>query len=79
MFSIRVKELFEPIVLRGGGGTDGFLLFALFKNTLFRNHVTLGAFTVKTQDMYLTENRLGTNLETKDNYSYMCHICVKGF
>ena len=27
LFLIRVKELFEPIEVRGGGKGDGFLLF----------------------------------------------------
>ena len=46
----------------------------------------LGDFTVKNAktrkgNLHLTENRLERNKIwfAKDNHSYMCHICEKGF
>ena len=46
LFSIRVKELFEPIVLRGKKA-DGFLLFLKAFSWETDLRVTLGDFTVK--------------------------------
>ena len=64
LFSSRVKELFEPIVLRRKG--DGFLLFlkAFSSETILK--VTLGDFAVKKRkigkgNLYLTKNRLSRN------------------
>ena len=36
---------------------------------------------IGTGSLYLTENRLERNAIwfAEDNYSYMCHICAKGF
>ena len=45
LFSIRVKEIFEPIVLRKKG--DGFLLFLKAFSWETDLPVTLGDFTVK--------------------------------
>ena len=65
LISIRVKELFEPIVLRRKG--DGFLLFLKAFSWETDLWVTLGDFTVKKnrkmgkRNLYLTENRLSKN------------------
>ena len=49
LFSIRVKELFQPIVFLGGGGKRR--VFALFKSIFLRNrslsNARWGDFTVK--------------------------------
>ena len=47
LFSTRVKELFEPIVLREKKRRD----FALFKSIFLKNRsLSKGDFTVKTQN-----------------------------
>ena len=68
LFSIRVKELFEPIVLRKQG--DGFLLFLKAFSWKTDLWITLGDFTVKQREignrnLYLTENRFTGLVETK--------------
>ena len=49
LFSIRVKELFEPIVLRKKG--DGLLLFLKAFSWETDLWVTLGDFTVKNAEL----------------------------
>ena len=85
LFSIRVKELFEPIVLRKKKAT-GFLLFLKAFSSETDLRLTLGDFTVKRRkirkgNLYITENRLGRNeiWYAKDNHSCMSHICAKRF
>ena len=82
IFSIRVNELFEAIVLRKKG--DGFLLFLKALSWGTDLWVTLGDFIVKNAkigkgNLYLTENRLSSNKMccTSDNHNYMCHTCAK--
>ena len=85
LFSIRVKELFQPIVLRKKKGRRVFALFITF---LLRNRSLSNArwFYVKKRNiqkgnLYLTENRL-ERYEiwfAEDNHSCMCHIREKGF
>ena len=82
LFSSRVKELFEPIVLRKKG--DGFLLFLKAFSWETDLWVTLGDFAVKKPkigkgNLYLTENRLSRNemLCSSDNHNNMRHICAK--
>ena len=84
MFSIRVKELFEPIVLRKKG--DGFLLFLKAFSWETDLLVMLGDFTVKKcksgkGTLYLTENCLSWKEMycAADNRNYMCHACAKEF
>ena len=84
LFSIRVKELFEPIVLKKKG--DGFALFLKAFSWEIDLWVTLGDFTVKKRkigkgNLYLTENRLSRNeiLCATDNHNYMCPVCAIGF
>ena len=90
LFSIRVKELFEPTVLQKTNKqtnkqTDRFLLFLKAFSWETNLWVTLGDFTVKRKigegNLYSTETRLGRNKMwcAEDNHSYMCHICAKGF
>ena len=64
MFSIRVKQLFEPVVLRRK--PDGFLVFFKAFSQETDLWVTLGDFTVKKvksgrEICNLTENRLSRN------------------
>ena len=95
MFSIRVKELFETIVLRKKKPR----VFALFESISWETNlwVTLSDFTAKTNkqtnkqnkqtrkigkgNLYLTENRLSRNEMwcASDNDNNMCHICAKNF
>ena len=82
MFSIRVKELFEPIVLRKKG--DGFLLFLKVISWETDLWVTPGDFTVKKRkigkrNLSLTENQLSSTEMccAADNHNYMCHTCAK--
>ena len=83
MFSIRVKELFEPIVLRKQG--DTFLLFSKAFSGETDLSVTLGDFTVKMQNWeeksVLTENQCSRKELwcAADNYNNMCHICERTF
>ena len=79
LFSIRIKELSEPIVLRKKGA--GFLLFLKAFSWETDLWVTLGDFTVKKRkigkgNLYLTENRLSWNEMccAADHNNYMCHI-----
>ena len=86
MFSIRVKELFETIVLRKKKKKGDWLLLFLkafsWETDLW---VTLGDFTVKKTckigEGKLTENRLNRNemLWAADNHNNMCYICAKGY
>ena len=83
LFSIRVKELFEPIILR----KKRRRVFALFKSMFLRNRslpVMLGDFYDKKRkigkgNLYLTENRLSWNeiSYAADDHNYMCHTCAK--
>ena len=84
LFSIRVKELFEPIVLR----KKRRRVFALFKSIFLRNRSSSNArwfYTKKVQiekgNLYWTKNRLSRNEMwcAADNYNYMCHPCAKRF
>ena len=82
LFSIKVKKLFEPIVLRRKA--DCFLLFLKAFPWETDLWVTLGDFTVKNVKLgrkIWTENGLSKNksLCTADNHNYMYHICAKGF
>ena len=84
IFSIRVKELFEPIVLRQKG--DGFLLFLKAFSWETNLWVILGSFTVKKRkigkgNLYLTENQWSWNKIccAADNHNNMCHTCAKEF
>ena len=71
LFLIRVKELFEPIVLRKKG--DGFCPSNARGFYGKRRKFRKG-------NLYLTENRLSRNeiWYAEDDHSYMCHICAKG-
>ena len=82
MFLIRVKELFEPIVLQKLKG-DGLLLFLKAFSWETDLWVTLGDFKVKNAKLgretcILTENRLSRNemLCVADNHNDMCYICA---
>ena len=76
--SIRVKALFEPIVLRKKATG-----FALFKSIILRNRSLSNArwfYGKKRQIRKGNLYQLGRNeiWYAKDNHSYMCHICAKG-
>ena len=84
LFSVRVKELFEPICLRKKEA-DGFLL--LLKAFLWETYLwlTLGDFMLKTQ---ICEGKFVFNWKsiewkrfwcTAHNRNESCHICVKEF
>ena len=84
LFSIRVNELFEPVVLRKKG--DRFLLFlkAFFWETDL--WVTLGDFTVKKQKYWEGKSvfnwksiKLNEMYCAADNSNYMCHTYAKEF
>ena len=84
MFSIGIKELFEPIVL--WKKADGFLLFlkAFSWETVLL--VMLDDCTVKKRkngkgNLYLTENQFSRNEMwcAMVNHNHMDHICPKGF
>ena len=88
MFSIRIKELFEPIVLQKKKKKkgDGFLLFLKAFSWETDLWVTLGDFMVKIKkigkgNLYLTENKLSWNEMccAADNHNYKCHTCAKEF
>ena len=82
LFSIRVKDLFEPIVL--GRKADGLLLF--LKAFSWESDLWVTWFYGKKcktwkGNMNLIENRLSGN-ETwcaADNHNYMCHMCKRIF
>ena len=85
LFSIRVKEIFESVVLQKQKAT-GFLLF--LKSILLSNGSLSNArwfhgkkHKIGKGNPYLTENWLSKNDVwcTADNHNYMCHICAKGF
>ena len=84
MFSIRVKELSEPIVCeKKAMGFSSFYEHFLEETDL---RVTLGDFTVKNAkigkgNLYITENRWSWNEMccTSDNHNYMCHTYAKEF
>ena len=81
LFSIRVKELFECIVLRKKKG-DGLLLF---KGIFLRNKSlsTLGDFRIKNAkiwkgNLYLTVIRSRNEMWcAKDDHSDTCYTCAK--
>ena len=84
LFSIRVKQLSEPIVLWRKG--DGFL--ALFISIFLRNRSLNGARwfygekrKIGKGNLYLIENWLSWNEMccASDNHNYMCHTCAKEF
>ena len=84
LFSIKVKELFEPIVLWKKG--DGILLYLKTFSWETDLWVISGDITVKNSkigkgNLYLTENRLSRNemWGAVDNHNYMCHICAEEF
>ena len=85
LFSIRVKELFEPIVLRNKKRRRVFALFITF---FLRNRSLSNARwfygkkrKIRKGNRYVTENQSKTNeiWFAEDNHSYMCHIRAKGF
>ena len=79
--SIRVKELFEPIVLQRNG--DGFLLFSEAFSWETELWMTVGNFTLKRKigkgNLSLTKNLLGRkgNCYAEDNHSCMSNIGAK--
>ena len=81
LFSIRVKELFEPIVLHTQKKKgDEFLLFLKAFSWETDLWVTLGDFGVKKRkigkgNVYLTKNRWSRNEMrcASDNHNNMCH------
>ena len=84
LFSIWVKELFEPTVLR----KKRRWLFALFKSIFLRNRSLSNArwfydkkCKIEKGNLYLTENRSSWNEMccAADNHNYMCHTCAKEF
>ena len=84
LFSIRVKELFEPIVLR----IKRRRVFALFIIFFLRNQSLSNArwfygkkHKIRKDNLYLTENWLERNeiWFAEDNHSFMCHICAKRY
>ena len=82
MFSIRVKELFEPIVLHTKKKGDGFLLFLKAFSWETDLWLTLGDFAVKfrkigKENLNLIENWLNRNKMwcALDNHN-TCHIYV---
>ena len=82
IFSIRVRELFEPIVLLEKG--DRFLLLFLkafsWETDLW---IPVGDFAIKTQNLegksVLTKDRLGKNKmwSSTENHNYLCHPCTR--
>ena len=87
LFSNRVKELFEPTVLRKKKKKKKKLTgFALFKSIFLRNRSLSNTrwFCSKNckigkGNQYLTENRLNKHEMwcAADNHNHMCHICAK--
>ena len=84
LFSIRVKKLFEPIVLERK--CDGFI--ALFKSIFMRNWSLSNAkwfygkkCEIGKGNLYLTGNRLSRNEMWCEagNHNCISHICAKGF
>ena len=85
MFSIRVKELFEPTILK----KKKRRVFALFKSIfLWYQYLSFARwFTVKNVqigrgDLYCIKYWLSWNEKccaVNNHNNYMCHICAKGF
>ena len=82
LFSIRVKELFEPIVLQ----KKSWWVFALFKSIFLRNRylsTTRQSYgkkrKIKKGKPYLTENWLSKNEMwcAADNHNDTCLVCAK--
>ena len=83
LFSIRVKELFEPIVLRGKKRRR---VLALFKSIFLRNRSLSNARRfcdekrkIGKGNLYLTENRSSRNEMwcASDSHNNICHISAK--
>ena len=89
LFSVRVKELCEPIVLQKKKKKKKKLtVFTLFKRILLRKRSLSNArqFYGKKAKLgrkicILTENWLSRNeiLCAAGNHNYMSHMCAKGF
>ena len=89
MFSIRVKNLFEPIALskkKKKKKGDGFLLFLKSFSWETDLWVTLGDFTVKKWKIgkgnpYLNENLLSKNEMwcAADDHNDTCYTCKRIF
>ena len=84
LFSIRVKELSEPIVL----WTKRRRVFTLFISIFLRNLSLSDArwfygkkHRIGKENLYLIENRLSWNEMccASDNHNDMCHTCAKEF
>ena len=81
MISVRVKKLFEPIVLQKAKDFSLFYLKVFWETDLW---VTLGDFTQnwERKSLFNLKNELGRNemwCAEKKNHSYMCHLCAKNF
>ena len=83
MFSIRVKELSEPIVLwRKGDGLALFISIFLRSRSLSDARWFYGKkCKIGKGNLYLTENQLSWNEVccASDNHNYMCQTCAKEF
>ena len=86
LFLMRVKELFEPVVLQKKKKKkgDGFLFFLKtfsWETDLFLRWFYSKIRKIRKGNLYFTENQLGRNemWYAEDNHSYMCHIWAKGF
>ena len=86
LFSIRVKEFFEPLILQKQTKNKKGQVFALFKNIFLRNRSLSNTtwFCSKKHkigkiNLHLTENRLSSQITLckADNHNYMCHIWAK--
>ena len=82
LFSIRLKYLFEPIVLQ----KKRRQVFVLSKSIFLRNRSLSNArwfygkkHKIGKGNLYLTENWLSSNEMccAADNHNYMCHTCAK--
>ena len=82
LFSIRVKELFEPIALE----KKRRRVFALFKSIFLRNRSLSNARRfyskkrkIGKRNLNLTENRFSRNEMwcAAENHNNMCQICAK--
>ena len=83
LFSIRIKELFEPIVLHKKKKRRQVLKSIFLRNRSLSNARWFYGKKKKCKigkgNLYLTENWLGWNEMccAADNHNYMCHTCAK--
>ena len=81
LFSIRVKQLFEPVYLRKKRRVLALLKAFSSETDLWVTLILSKKRKIGKGNLYLNENELSWNKIrcTADNHNYMCHTCAKEF